>query len=279
MVLKAYAKVNLILKVLGKNNDNYHTLQMLNAKIDLYDQIEIKKNNKKNDIVKFRGFNQDYIKDDLVLRCMNIIKNHYNINDCFDITITKQIPIGAGMGGGSCDIATIVKYILKRYNIDENFNQLINLLKDQSADIPYCLTNKVALVEGIGEKVSEVFVKVPDEFIIVNPRIYISTKRVFEKVKNYSKPFTKDILVKQIATKGYNAFSNDLEETAFLLYPQLQEIKKNLTKIGHTVMSGSGSTMMVFGDDITNMIEQIKNMYPQYFIRKVRIIKEKNNGN
>lgn len=64
-----------------------------------------------------------------------------------------------------------------------------------------------------------------------------------------------------------------------MLYPQLQEIKKNLTKIGHTVMSGSGSTMMVFGDDITNMIEQIKNMYPQYFIRKVRIIKEKNNGN
>ena len=214
-----------------------------------------------------------------VLRCMNIIKNHYNINDCFDITITKQIPIGAGMGGGSCDIATIVKYLLKRYNIDENFNQLINLLKDQSADIPYCLTNKVALVEGIGEKVSEVFVKVPDEFIIVNPRIYISTKRNLKKVKNYSKPFTKDILVKQIATKGYNAFSNDLEETAFLLYPQLQEIKKNLTKIGHTVMSGSGSTMMVFGDDITNMIEQIKNMYPQYFIRKVRIIKEKNNGN
>ena len=183
MLLKAYAKVNLVLKVLGKNDYNYHNLQMLNAKIDLYDQIDVKKNNKKNDLVKFRGLNQENIKDDLVLRCINIIKNYYNIDDCFDITITKQIPIGAGMGGGSCDVATIVKYLLRRYHIEEDLNQLIHLLKDQSADIPYCLTNKIAFVEGIGEKVSEIFVAIPNECILVNPHISISTKEVFEKVK------------------------------------------------------------------------------------------------
>ncbi len=279
MLLKAYAKVNLVLKVLGKNDYNYHNLQMLNAKIDLYDQIDVKKNNKKNDLVKFRGLNQENIKDDLVLRCINIIKNYYNIDDCFDITITKQIPIGAGMGGGSCDVATIVKYLLRRYHIEEDLNQLIHLLKDQSADIPYCLTNKIAFVEGIGEKVSEIFVAIPDECILVNPHISISTKEVFEKVKNYSKPLTKDSLMKQIATKGYSIFNNDLEEAAFLFYPQLQEIKNNLSKIGHTVMSGSGSTMMVFGDDLASMYEQIKKIYPKYFIRKVKILKEKENGN
>ena len=279
MLLKAYAKVNLVLKVLGKNDYNYHNLQMLNAKIDLYDQIDVKKNNKKNDLVKFRGLNQENIKDDLVLRCINIIKNYYNIDDCFDITITKQIPIGAGMGGGSCDVATIVKYLLRRYHIEEDLNQLIHLLKDQSADIPYCLTNKIAFVEGIGEKVSEIFVAIPNECILVNPHISISTNEVFEKVKNYSKPLTKDSLMKQIATKGYSIFNNDLEEAAFLLYPQLQEIKNNLSKIGHTVMSGSGSTMMVFGDDLASMYEQIKKIYPKYFIRKVKILKEKENGN
>ena len=100
--------------------------------------------------------------------------------------------------------------------------------------------------------------------------LVVSSEEVFEKVKNYSKPLTKDSLMKQIATKGYSIFNNDLEEAAFLLYPQLQEIKNNLSKIGHTVMSGSGSTMMVFGDDLASMYEQIKKIYPKYFIRKVK---------
>lgn len=64
--------------------------------------------------------------------------------------------------------------------------------------------------------------------------------------------------MKQIATKGYSIFNNDLEEAAFLLYPQLQEIKNNLSKIGHTVMSGSGSTMMVFGDDLQVCMNKLR---------------------
>ncbi len=279
MLLKAYAKINLILKILAKTPDDYHLLQMLNAKINLYDKIKIKKNSKKIDQIKFKGKNVNNLNNHLVLSCLKIVKDYYHIEDFFKITITKKIPVGAGLGGGSCDVATIIRYLLDIYHIPLDIEVLGKLLKYQSADVVYCMVNYPAVVEGIGEKVTKIDVILPKRLVIVYPNIYISTKEIFSNVTTYTNAFKMDEMILYIQSKKDAAFQNDLEKVAMSVHPLLEDVYQKLNKIGHTIMSGSGSTMMVFDQHINKIYKKIKKEYPQYLVKKVQIIKENENGN
>lgn len=274
MKLRAYAKVNLILKVLGKKENGYHLLQMLNGKIDIYDEIEITKNSFQYDTLKYKNSTLDETKDDLVLKCMNKIKQRYNIKDNFNVVITKNIPIGAGLGGGSSDAACVVRYLLNLYNIEYNKEEIINMMVEYGADIPYCLENSLSIVEGIGEKIININNLEISDFILINPNIYISTKEVFKKTSNYSLPYLKNELIEKVEKEGYFAFSNDLEDAAYLICDELKSFKENLNTVGYSVMSGSGSTFLVFSENINAAYEKLKTMYPSFLIKKVKIIKE-----
>ncbi len=277
MKCRAYAKVNLILKVVGKYDNGYHQLQMLNAKIDLYDEIEIKKNDKGIDSLYFVDDILDETKDNLVLKVLNEIKRMYNIKESFDIYIKKNIPIGAGLGGGSSDAAAVVTTILNIYNIEKTleFEKLCKVLSRYGADIPYALIDRMAIVSGIGEEVKIIDNLYDKEFIIVNPDIFISTKDIFSNNKSFSEELTDIDIINLVKEKGHFAFYNDLEMSACNFCKELCELKKELAKFGHTVMSGSGSTFMVF-TDACDVYEKIKHKYPRYLVKKVKIIKETN---
>ena len=271
MNLKAYAKINLILKVVGENEKHYHLLQMLNAKITLYDEIMINKNHSQEDTLLFQGAPLTPEKDNLVLRVLAFFKNKYHIQDTFDIVITKQIPIGAGVGGGSADVAAILKYLGDIYQIDLKEPTFLNELSIYGADIPYALFDGPAIVEGIGEKITPIHFQFDLPFIYVYPNIVVSTCEIFYHQKKISTALSH----KELVLMGENRqFQNDLEYATIQVYPQLYTIIEDIRKIADVQMTGSGSSLLVFGENIDSIYHYLKKQYPEFLVQLVNIIKE-----
>ena len=238
MKLKAFAKINFWLKVVGLAENGYHNLQMLNAKIDLYDEILITKNQLGIDTLSFLNSPLNPTKDDLVLKAFSFVKDLYGINDTFDIQITKHIPIGAGLGGGSADAGCVIKYLLDIYHIAYDEAELNDKLKNISADLPYALWESKAFVENIGEKITKVDWEIPQ-------------------------------ILKE---KGFKAFENDLTSAAFKLNPKLEKLYLELKSQAFCVMSGSGSSFILISENLDDIYHKLKKEYKDYFIRKVKVL-------
>jgi 16S rRNA (adenine1518-N6/adenine1519-N6)-dimethyltransferase len=245
MKLKAYAKVNLILNVLGKFDNGYHNLEMLNKKIDLYDEIEIKV----YDIDRVE-MDKDICeeKDNLVFKAIKMLKEHYDVKNNYLVKIKKNIPNGAGLAGGSSDAATVIKAILKNENIKYDINELYELTKVLGADIPFCLQDRKCIVRGIGEKIIPIKNDKEYQMILAFAPLSFETKRIFaefDKIdsKRNNKPKINEF---EDVIKNYEMFNNDLEKVCIKLHPEykLNEIKMISMSYGAKVsqMTGSGSS-------------------------------------
>lgn len=274
MLLKAYAKINLILKVTNKLPNNYHNLQMINTLIDIYDEIDITVNNKDKDTLIFKNTHLTN-EDNLIINVLNEIKDVYNIRENFDIIVTKNIPVGAGMGGGSSDVASIILYLCDTYNIKKD-DKLFNILNKYGKDIMYFIYtniyNNTLYLEGTGDIVYNKSINYQDEVVIVYPNMIINTKDVFNNNDIYTNYINKDKLINLVKNKEYNMYSNDLEEAAFKTNNNLYNIKKELTSIATCHMSGSGSTFILYGKDIEDIYNKCINKYPTYYIKKVKVL-------
>lgn len=239
MKICSAAKINLRLKCVGKYENGYHELEMLNIRYPLYDYIYIRKASENS--LEFINSNLDGNTDNLVLKVLEYLQNTYNIKERYNIKIEKNIPVGAGLGGGSSNAATVIKYINEEHNLNLSINELINIGVKFGADIPYCLFDAPCIVRGIGELIEQVDLNLNEEIIVVNPNIYISTQEVFKNNKKLSGKTN-------INLENYLEFiENDLEESAFHINEELKKVKKYLENldIKKVVMSGSGSTFIV----------------------------------
>lgn len=266
----AYAKINIRLNVLGKKENNYHDLYMLNAKTTLCDEIEIIKSDVNK--VKYSIEKLNNLENDLCLNVLNEMKIKYSITDNYYIYIKKNIPMGAGLGGGSSDVACIINAIDEINNLNLSLEEKISIGLKYGADVPYCLINEPAIVEGIGEKITILNQSLKQNIIIVYPNIHVSTKEVFEKVINYSNSLDLETVKKYIYNNEYDKLLvNDLEEPSFKLNKELKQIKDVLVKYCPTIMSGSGSSMLMFTND-ENIFFEVKKVFPNYEIFKAEII-------
>ena len=180
--LKAYAKINLGLDVLGTLPDGYHEVKMVMQSISLYDKVNIKKNDSGTINVKT---NLSYLPvngDNLVYKAAYIMKEKYNIQDGFDIDLFKFIPVAAGMAGGSTDAAAVFKGINIMYNLNATEEELMELGVTIGADIPYCIMGGTALACGIGEKLTRLPGCPKCYFVIGKPYVNVSTKYVYENL-------------------------------------------------------------------------------------------------
>lgn len=270
MKFLAYAKINVRLNVLGKNEKNYHNLSMVNAKVTLADEVEINIGNENSVTYSLEELN--HLENNLCLNVLNEIVNDYNIKERYNIYIKKNIPLGAGLGGGSSDVACVINALDKLHNLKLSLEEKIKIGLKYGADVPYCLIDDVALVEGIGEKITPLKVAFKERIVVVYPNIFVSTKDVFSNVKSYSNQNDKFEIEKTINNKEYQRLLvNDLEGPSFELKPELREFKDNLGKIGLTVMSGSGSSMLVFINK-DEQFEKIVKLYPNYLVVDTYII-------
>lgn len=264
--IRAYAKINIGLKILSKRPDGYHNIETIFHRINLYDEMEVFENNKI--ILETNLADLPTDENNICIRAFKFFKETFNIKSGIKIILQKNIPLGAGLGGGSSDAATLLKTLPEVFNLKLDQNQLFNIAKQLGADVPYFLGNGTAYATGIGDHLEYFELPIPYWIITITPRINISTKWAYENltVKNYitGSNISSDQLKKNIANKIFlkTNIINDFEELVFRHFPLIQSIKENLYFLGadFALLSGSGATVFAFVSDVS----VVKNIYNKY---------------
>ena len=263
MKIKANAKINLVLNVLEKKGE-YHEIDFIMAPISLYDEIEINFSNQ--DEVICGKIKQE---ENLVYKVLKEFKKKYNVKQNFLIKIDKKIPIGAGLAGGSSDCAFVVMALNKMLDLNLPINELQKFIQPFGSDISFFFVNKIARIQGFGEKIIPIEKKINKKIILVNPLIELSTKVVYE---NHQVTDKHGDINKFINSGNYEKYlHNDLEPTAIKQVPIIQEIKNDLKNFGlNPIMSGSGCSVFAFFDEMGKKnLEFLEKKYPYVKIVEV----------
>lgn len=251
--LKSRAKINLSLDVIGKRPDGYHEVKMIMQQIDLYDNITvINRDDEKINIIS----DCKYIPIDnsnIAYRAVLAVQQATEIKRGVDIYIEKNIPVAAGLAGGSANAASALQALNKLWNLKLSIKELSDIGIKIGADVPFCILGGGALAEGIGEKLTPINGLKNVWFLIAKPPISVSTADVYNKldlskIKDRSNT---DMLLKAIEEGDIYTLSknmvNVLETVTEAKYNIIKEIKAKMVEYNAlgSMMSGSGPT--VFG--------------------------------
>ena len=279
--LKAHAKVNLALDIIGKRSDGYHEVRMIMQSIGLHDQLSIYITNDSKIRVQtnlpFLPTNQSNI----VYKAASLIKRKFQLDQGLYINLNKRIPVSAGLAGGSTDAAATLHGLNQLFDLKLSLKELMDIGVELGADVPFCLLGGTALSEGIGEKLTPLHPFPPCHILVVNPNFNVPTKNIYRQLNlNHIKKRTNiDDLIKNIkednlhgATKN---FSNVLETVTVKNHPLIQEIKDKMMELGAitSIMSGSGPTVFGIYDDLGKAKEafyhfKVDNFEYQVFLTK-----------
>ncbi len=255
LIVAAPAKVNLFLYVTGKKDDGYHTLITRMQKLDLCDylSLELTENGK----IEFSCSDSSLAGDDnLAVRATALFLSRSRVlSGCgLRIALQKNIPVAAGLGGGSSDAGTTLRVLNQIAEEEFTEKELATMAISLGADVPFfTIAESAVLAEGIGEIMQPVDSTENFDFLLVNPGYSVSTAEIFQNFMLTS-PAKKSTLARlQRHFFSLDMMQNDLEEVTTRLYPQLKEIKGMLLDVGaaKALMSGSGPT--VFGVFDTKM--------------------------
>ena len=278
MKIKAYAKINIALDVVGKRDDGYHLLRMIMQTIDLYDTIEIEKINSGINL----KCNKHYVPTDernLAYKAAKLFKETYSITDGVDIDLIKNIPVSAGLAGGSTDAAGVLKLMNKMFNINADDEELKALGLKLGADVPYCINGGTALCEGVGEKITQLNLFKDKILVLIKPPFGVSTKEVyknFDLSKVIFHPRIDELIKRMEKDDVYfvaNNMKNLLENVTLKKHRVITSIKEEVKlndAIG-TMMSGSGPTVFAFFDDMLKAqmcYDNMKKKYKDVFITR-----------
>tara|TARA_A100001015_G_C14924358_1_gene685629 strand:- start:30 stop:890 length:861 start_codon:yes stop_codon:yes gene_type:complete len=268
----ARAKINLTLRVLGKSETGFHLIESITAFSDFGDEVEIFTNSSRDQLEISGPFSKDLEGDNIVVKALESFRKETIWTQPITIKIFKQIPVAAGLGGGSADAACVLKMLnllAPKARVSEEKMGEIGL--NLGSDVPACLSGKTLKMEGRGEKLS-IIGRIPNmPILLVNPNIRLSTKAVFETFskKGLFKPADENANVDvEKIFKGIGCNTpNDLIEPAIKLAPVIQEVLfvlRKLKGIKTVGMSGSGATCFALFEpnDRVSVIkaeEQIKN--------------------
>ncbi len=262
----APAKLNLFLKIINKRPDGYHNLQSVFQLIDLQDEIFIKIRYKDSQINVTNSSSLIKPKNDLALKAAKSILSNQRLGA--DILIDKKIPIGAGLGGGSSNAASVMMGINKLAKLNLSKASLIKSSIKLGADIPFFINGTNAWVEGIGDRLYDI--KIPkSSYVVVVPNLSIETKIIFNGFK-----LTNSVIPLKIAS-SYNAvehdlIKNDLEDTVTKKYIKMSELLDCMKAFGDAKMSGTGSSIFIRANNL-NVAKSIEKNIPSnanFFIVK-----------
>ncbi len=252
---KAYAKLNIALDVIRKRQDGYHDMKMIMQTINLFDIIKIKKNDNKIITLNSNANITENIESNLVYKAAKLVLEECGLLGTvgLDIYIEKNIPMGAGMAGGSADCATTIVCLNELLDLNWSTEKMIDLGKKLGSDVPYCLVGGTKLVEGVGDIIS-LLPNHPQTWVLVaKPKKSISTKLIFENLNLESKKEVPDFEQLTLAIENSDVkniaknFCNIFEEVTIPFCEEIQEIKDIMNENGaiNSLMTGTGST--VFG--------------------------------
>jgi 4-diphosphocytidyl-2-C-methyl-D-erythritol kinase len=256
--LKSRAKINLSIDVIGKREDGYHIVEMIMQTIDLYDDIKLKELEEDNIIIKSECSYIPLNEDNIVYKAAKLIKEKMDIKKGIEIFIKKNIPVAAGMAGGSSNAAAVLVGLNELWKLGLSKDELRDLGLKLGADVPFCIEGGTALAEGIGEKLTYIKGINKDVNILVcKPDIFVSTKEVYQSldIKNIEKRPDNKLLIEKLKNDDIVSVSNNmvnvLEEVTSKKYSDIKAIENIIIKNGAmgTMMSGSGPTVFGFFDN------------------------------
>ena len=264
--LKSRAKINLGIDVLKKRLDGYHEVKMVMQEIDFYDNVELVE---RRDSEKIQLFSDcPYIpRDDsnIAVRAAILIKEKFNIPWGLDIYLDKNIPVGAGLAGGSSNAAAVLRGLNHMWELNLSKEDLMEIGVQLGADVPFCIMGGAAIAEGIGEKLTTIQGLKNTWIVLVKPYISVSTVDVYRQLDltKIKKRPNIDGIVKAIKENNLytlcSNMENVLETVTVMNYPIVSDLKKKMMgyqAIG-SMMTGSGPT--VFG--IFKNYKQAKSAY------------------
>lgn len=241
---KAHAKINLALDVIKKRDDGYHELKMIMVPLELHDQLAFEL----NDDIKLTS-NID-IKDNQVLKTAYLIKDKYKVETGAHIHLNKHIPIGAGLAGGSSDIAATIRGLNSLWKLNLDQKALEDIALSLGSDTLYCLYQKPAYVYGRGEHLEFIDFPKAKTIFLYYPNIISSTAVVFKNHIIIDRNTQFDDLLNAYRNQTWDLFYknayNALYETTIKCYPKLEKAYKIIKNIDdNAFMSGSGSTFFI----------------------------------
>ncbi len=250
MVSFPNAKINIGLQIVNKREDGFHNLQTIFYPIDLKDIIEIiPLTDSLSNELQFSqsGLEIDGIQqENLCIKAYQLLKLDYPSLPNIKFHIHKNIPIGAGLGGGSSDAASMLQLINEKFELNISAKQLIAYSLQLGSDCPFFIINKPCFASGRGELLEEISIDLSMyKILIVNPGIHINTGKAFKEVTISANHAPLKEIIQLPVEEWKGIIKNDFEEYVFNNYPSIKEIKSNLYLAGasFSLMSGSGSTV------------------------------------
>jgi len=279
LTVLAPAKINLFLYINGKKTDGYHTLQSHVMFADVGDKISIEPYNTYELSINgefSKGLDTD---DNLITKAVYGFCNLIKRPPHFKIKLDKNIPIGAGLGGGSSDAAGVIKGLINILNVDTSTINLSPLLETLGADVPACFYGQSCFAEGIGEKITPL--PGPSLYaLLVYPNTHCSTADIF---KNLNIEFSKKIEIEKNFSTSHDLISyikmqkNDLAQSAIAKFPEIINCLHVLESQENSLltrMSGSGSTCFNLFENIQDAKKAqklIKEKYPEWWVKAVTL--------
>lgn len=254
---KAYGKINLGLDVCGRREDGYHIVRMVMQNVDIYDTLTFEKNNSGNICLTA---NKDTIPTDehnLIYKVCDLLIKKYDIKEGVNVHLEKNIPVAAGMAGGSTDGAAAFYGMKELFDLPITKEQMCELSVKLGADIPYCILGGTMLSEGIGEILSPLPDMPPCHILVGKPDINVSTGWVYTELDSKEIDSHPDIdgmceAIKNEDLKGVcNRLSNVLEPVTKTEYEVIGKIEDLMEENGaiRAIMTGSGPTVFGIFDD------------------------------
>ena len=276
MKRKCYAKINLSLDSLYQRVDGYHEIDTIMARINLFDELIINKNDSGKFSYSSNNDNIGDLEDNLIYKVWQMLKDRTD-NPGLDVKLIKNIPLAAGLAGGSTDAAEMIKGLNELWDLCLSSQEMMDIGARLGADIPFFFTDTPARARGIGEIITPFENNLDMKILLINDGTHISSAEVYKNLKDYGH-IDNDLIVKKLKDGDHSAisyFENVMEDVVTDLYPHLLDIKGDFLDNGAevTLISGSGASIFgIFVDDETYNLayENLKDKYD--FVKKVELI-------
>ena len=268
--LRAYAKINLFLEIIGKRRDGYHNLETVFQSVDLHDLLVIRPTHRRPE--------QNYIQCDhptvptdvnnLAWKAATLLQTHYPQINGIEIRIQKRIPVAAGLGGGSANAAAVLLGLNHLYDLRLSDDDLRRFSSQLGADVPFFFMGGTVLGEGIGNQLTPLNPLPEVEVVLANSGVHISTPWVYQQLKLPLTVKNRDVRIVgqfiehgDLRNLGANMF-NRLETPVFANYPELERLKQVLVRgcAYGALMSGSGATLFTLVANKSQAMELAGNL-------------------
>lgn len=256
IVISAPAKINLFLKVLGIRPDGYHDIFSWFQALDLADMLEIEETSEPEIEINIDRTDLPAGPDNLIHKAIKLLREKCRIRSGFRVTLTKRIPIAAGLGGGSSDAAAAIKAVNHLLNLGLTRMEMAALGLQIGSDIPFFFSHGQAEVTGRGENVKDLQLAIDYDVVLATPPFGISAAEGYRRVNLDLTDSVQDISLSRCRhvdglMHAISGMANDLERGLFCSYPVLEEIKRELAQTGADIvrLSGSGPTLFALYRD------------------------------